>query len=90
MTPEQQKMVDSKLYTRQPAGEPPVRSSELVRPHRIYVFVRAEGFYPLELTSDDEARANAECNPGTLRVENQNGETVWPNSLIGTNPRPKG
>jgi hypothetical protein len=31
MTPEQQKMVDSKLYTRQPEGEPPVRSSELVR-----------------------------------------------------------
>jgi len=30
MTPEQQKMVDSKLYTRQPEGEPPVRSSELV------------------------------------------------------------
>ena len=28
MTPEQQKMVDSKLYTRQPEGEPPVRSSE--------------------------------------------------------------
>ena len=27
MTPEQQKMVDSKLYTRQPEGEPPVRSS---------------------------------------------------------------
>lgn len=31
MTPEQQKMVNSKLYTRQPEGEPPVRSSELVR-----------------------------------------------------------
>lgn len=31
MTHEQQKMVDSKLYTRQPENEPPVRSSELVR-----------------------------------------------------------
>jgi len=31
MTPEQRKMVESKLYTRQPEGEPPVRSSELVR-----------------------------------------------------------
>ena len=30
MTPEQQKMVDSKLYTRQPEGEPPVRSSALL------------------------------------------------------------
>ena len=30
MTPEQQKMVDSKLYTRQPESEPPVRSSELL------------------------------------------------------------
>jgi hypothetical protein len=29
MTPEQQKIVDSKLYTRQPESEPPVRSSDL-------------------------------------------------------------
>lgn len=43
----------------------------------IYVFVREEGFYPLELANDEEARANAECNPGTLRVENLNGESAW-------------
>jgi hypothetical protein len=46
---------------------------------RLYVFVRAGGFYALELASDDDARKNAECNPGTIRVENQNGESVWSN-----------
>lgn len=32
MTPEQQKLVDSKLYTRQPASEPPVRVQPVVSP----------------------------------------------------------
>lgn len=35
-----------------------------------YVFHRAEGWYPLTLKSDEEAIANAQCNPGTLSVEN--------------------
>ena len=30
MTREQEELVDRKLYTRQPRGEPPVRSSEIV------------------------------------------------------------
>jgi hypothetical protein len=66
----------------QSARGPAVGFSEIVRPHRPYVFVRAEGFYVLELASDADARLNAERNPGTLRVENLNGETVWPNSGI--------
>lgn len=44
---------------------------------KIYVFFRSEGFYPLELGSDEEARANAECNPGTVRVETALGRAVW-------------
>lgn len=42
-----------------------------------YVFVRAEGFYIVELRDDADARANAECNPGTLRVEDMRGNVVW-------------
>ena len=43
MTPEQQKLVDSKLYTRQPEGEPPVRSSELLcRDIHAHIVSRAE------------------------------------------------
>ena len=37
----------------------------------IYTFHREEGFYILELSSDEEAIANAECNPGTLKVMNE-------------------
>jgi hypothetical protein len=44
---------------------------------RIYLFIRTEGFYPIELRNDDDARKNAECNPGTLRVEAVSGRVVW-------------
>ena len=36
-----------------------------------YTFHRKEGFYILEFSSDEEALANAECNPGTLEVVNE-------------------
>lgn len=43
-----------------------------------YTFHRESVFYCLSLGSDFEARANAECNPGTLRVVNElSGETVF-------------
>lgn len=49
----------------------------------IYTFHRAGGFYLLELGSDEEARANAECNPETVKVVNEiTGETVWPNCEV--------
>jgi len=38
----------------------------------IYTFHRKDGFYPLELSSDEEAIENALCNPGTLLVINEN------------------
>ena len=36
----------------------------------VYIFRRAEGWYPVEGTirDDDDARENAHCNPGTLEV----------------------
>jgi len=46
--------------------------------HSLYTFHRAEGFYPLVLKDDDDAKVNAFCNPGTLKVVNElTGETVW-------------
>jgi hypothetical protein len=42
-----------------------------------YLFFRKEGFYPVQLKDDADAIKNALHNPGTLRVENVSGETVW-------------
>lgn len=43
-----------------------------------YVFSRDEMFYMIELIDDAVAVANAECNPGTRRVEDMMGNQVWP------------
>lgn len=44
----------------------------------IYIFHRKEGWYPVELTGGDkEVLANIECNPGTIKVEDQEGRIVW-------------
>lgn len=48
-----------------------------VRKMEVYIFIRKEGFYPVELRDDDDAKRNAEINPGTLRVEDLNGRVVW-------------
>lgn len=45
---------------------------------RCYIFVREQGWYPLELKDSAEAIANAECNEGTLLVEDvETGEIIW-------------
>ncbi len=43
-----------------------------------YVFYRDEMFSLIELMNDSDAVANAECNPGTRRVEDMRGNQVWP------------
>lgn len=43
-----------------------------------YVFYRDEMFYMIDLADDADAIANAECNPGTRRVEDMRGKQVWP------------
>lgn len=43
----------------------------------IYIFHRAEGFYPLSLRSDSEAIANAHSNPGTLKVTDSENRVVF-------------
>jgi hypothetical protein len=46
---------------------------------RVYIFFRKEGFYPIELKDDADARANAERNPGTIRViDGLTSIQVWP------------
>lgn len=72
--------------------EPTSRSSECARPASVqpdgsattgvYVFFRGEWFYLLHFENDEEAIANAECNPGTTRVADLHGRTVWPNNEL--------
>lgn len=50
-----------------------------------YVFFREGGFYVIDMPNDmlekhGEAKCiadNAKCNPGTLKVEDVHGRTVW-------------
>jgi hypothetical protein len=49
----------------------------------IYTFHRKEGFYPIELSSDEEAMANVESNPGTIKVVNEETrETIYQRPLL--------
>jgi hypothetical protein len=44
----------------------------------IYIFFRADdGWYPITLADDADAIRNAEYNPGTVKVENLNGDIIW-------------
>lgn len=42
-----------------------------------YIFYRENMFYMVELKDDKDAKANAEVNPGTIRVEDMRGNIVW-------------
>ncbi len=42
-----------------------------------YLFFRENHFYPVELRDDDDAKKNAEINPGTIKVEDVAGRVVW-------------
>jgi len=48
----------------------------------LVLFFRAEGFYPVQLSgmkpTDDEVPDHVALNPGTVRVENLQGEVLWP------------
>ena len=44
---------------------------------KVYLFFRDGHFYPIELWDDAEAVANAECNPGTTKVETVGGRRIW-------------
>ena len=42
------------------------------------VFVRDAGFYVIPLPDDDDLSRHAELNPGTLRIEDIDGNVLWP------------
>lgn len=52
---------------------------KLASPKRLVIFVRENGFYPLEIP-EATIEDNAKCNHGTLRVEDAlTGEILWQN-----------
>lgn len=42
------------------------------------VFVREGTFYVIALAADDDLNLHAELNPGTLRIEDIEGNVLWP------------
>lgn len=46
------------------------------------IFVREDIFYMLDLPDDDDLNAHAECNPGTLRIEDIMGNVLWPEGTV--------
>ncbi len=48
----------------------------------VMVFVRAEGFYPVQgvqhIPLHIQAAEHAKINPGTIRVEDAGGNILWP------------
>lgn len=44
---------------------------------RTYIFFRKDDFYFIELRDNEDAIANAECNAGTIRVEDIFGNVIW-------------
>lgn len=47
------------------------------RNNGIYIFHRDGMFYFLNLKDDEDAIANAECNDGTTKVVDINGNVIW-------------
>ncbi len=45
------------------------------------VFRRADTFYVIPLPVDDDLAEHARLNPGTLRVEDIDGNQLWPAKL---------
>jgi hypothetical protein len=44
---------------------------------KTYIFFQLDSHYPVPLYDDDDAIASALRNPGTMRVEDDNGRVVW-------------
>jgi len=52
-----------------------------IDPEEVLLFIRAEGFYPIEAVKgiplEKQAQDQAMINPGTLRVEDRRGKILW-------------
>jgi hypothetical protein len=44
---------------------------------KVYIFFRADMWYPIELKDDADAIANAAYNAGTTKVEDSSGKVIW-------------
>lgn len=46
---------------------------------KVYIFHRGDMFYPIELVDDIDAINNANCNEGSIKVEDVdgNGNVIW-------------
>lgn len=56
----------------------PVGERNIFKPRKkIYIFHRADMWYPIELRDDEDAIANAKCNPGTTKVTDDKNKIVW-------------
>lgn len=44
---------------------------------KVVIFFREEGWYPIMVREDEDLAVHAELNPGTLRIEDINGNILW-------------
>lgn len=44
---------------------------------RVVIFRRVGSWYPLELPIDEDLAKHAELNPGTVAIEDIEGNTLW-------------
>jgi hypothetical protein len=44
---------------------------------RTVIFFRREGWYPVEVSEDEDLGKHVELNPGTLRIEDIEGRVLW-------------
>jgi hypothetical protein len=42
------------------------------------IFIRDDVFYAITLPADDDLNEHARLNPGTLRIEDPEGNILWP------------
>jgi hypothetical protein len=45
---------------------------------KMVIFFRKEGFYPVHLSPECKIEDHVKLNPGTTRVEDINGNVLWP------------
>lgn len=67
--------------TSAPTAADPQDKRVLGGPDELMIFIRAEGFYPVQgvlgVPLAEQARQHAELNPGTLRVEDLQANVLW-------------
>lgn len=56
----------------------------------VLIFFRGDMFYPIDalpgIDLKQQAKDHAECNPGTLRVEDVFGNVLWQPAASGNSP----